>query len=344
MKLFNMATPVVMLVGLLFASVGITDGVLTADGIRLPSQLPWAQPAAQGTLSAAADPQMVAEAGSEAVAEVSGSGQPDSTILNDPYADEQWALQQIQMTQPSIFGTDGAEVLVAVLDTGVARNHEDLEGRVALAVNLTNSPVADDVYGHGTHITGIIAANSNNGTGIAGIAPACRIMSIKVADDRGITDARTMADGIIQAVQQGASVINISAEFFEPSAELEAAIDFAWERGALVVAAAGNRGNQLPVYPAYYENCIAVAASTLDGSLAPLSNYGDWVDVVAPGFNIYSTLPGNSYGYKSGTSFAAAHVSGLAALLFEVTTDTNGNGRVNDEVRAAIESSLCRLN
>ena len=341
-----MVTPVVMLVGLLFASVGITDGVLTADGIRLPNQLSWAQPAAQGTLSAAADPQMVAEAGSEAVAEALGSastGQPDSTILNDPYADEQWALKQVQMTQPSIFGTDGAEVLVAVLDTGVARNHEDLEGRVALAVNLTNSPVADDVYGHGTHIIGIIAANSNNGTGIAGIAPACRIMSIKVADDRGITDARIMADGIIQAVQQGASVINISAEFFEPSAELEAAIDFAWEQGALVVAAAGNRGNQLPVYPAYYENCIAVAASTPDGTLAPLSSYGDWVDVVAPGFNIYSTLPDNSYGYKSGTSFAAAHVSGLAALLFGVITDTNGNGRVNDEVRAAIESSLCRL-
>jgi subtilisin family serine protease len=86
-----------------------------------------------------------------------------------------------------------------------------------------------------------------------------------------------------------------------------------------------------------------MAASTQDGTLAPLSNYGDWVDVVAPGFNIYSTLPDNSYGYKSGTSFAAAHVSGLAALLCGVVTDTNGNGRINDEVRVVIESSLCRL-
>jgi thermitase len=321
MKLFNMATPVVMLVGLLFASVGIADGVLTADGVRLSSHLSWAKPAVQGTLSATGDP----------------------AVLDDPYLNEQRWLEQIQITQPSILSTGGAEVLVAVLDTGVARNHEDLGGRVVHAVNLTGSPVADDVYGHGTHVAGIIAATNNNGTGIAGIAPECRIISIKVADDRGITDAKTMAEGIVHAVELGASVINISAEFFEPATELEAAIDYAWEQGALVVAAAGNRGNQLPVYPAYYERCIAVAASMPDGSLAPLSSYGAWVDVIAPGFDVYSTLPDNGYGHKSGTSFAAAHVSGLAALFFEVATDTNGNGRVNDEVRTVIEDALCEL-
>ena len=338
-----MATPVVMLVGLLFASVGITEGVLTADGLRLSDQLSWAQAGAESTLSAAADQQVMAEAGSEAVAEASSSKystQFNAVTLDDPYIDTQWALKQIKLTQSSAPVTGGAGVLVAVLDTGVSRNHEDLEGRVILTVNLTDSPVADDVYGHGTHIAGIIAASSNNGKGIAGIAPACRIMSIKVADDRGVTSVKAMAEGIIRAVQEGASIINISTEFFEPSAELEAAVDYAWEQGVLVVAAAGNRGSQMPVYPAYFENCIAVAVSTPDGNLAPLSSYGNWVDVVAPGFDIYSTLPGNSYGYKSGTSFAAAHVSGLAALLFEVATDTNGNSRVNDEVRTAIESSL----
>jgi len=338
-----MATPVVMLVGLLFASVGITEGVLTADGLQLPGQLSWAQPGLPSALSAAADQQVLAEAGLEAVTEVSGStstAQPDTVALNDPYIDMQWALGQVRVTRPSNPVTGGAEVLVAVLDTGVAGDHEDLEGRVVLAVNLTDSPVSDDIYGHGTHIAGIIAASSNNGKGIAGMAPSCRVMSIKVADDRGMTSAETMAEGIIRAVHEGASVINISAEFFEPSAELEAAIDYAWEQGVVVVAAAGNQGSQTPVYPAYYENCIAVAASTQDGTLAPLSGYGDWVDVIAPGFDIYSTLPDNSYGYKSGTSFAAAHVSGLAALLFEVTSDTNGNGRINDEVRVAIESSF----
>jgi thermitase len=316
MKLFNMATPVVMLAGLLFASVGIADGVLTADSTQFPGQLSWMQSAVQDTISVAAP----------TVPDASDTG-------------EQWSLSQIQAIQPSVTGIGGDDVVVAVLDTGVSRNHEDLEGRVVLAINLTDSPVVDDVYGHGTHVAGIIAASSNNGIGIAGIAPACRLISIKVADDRGMTSARTMAEGIIRAVQEGASVINISAEFFEPSAELEAAVDYAWQQGALVVAAAGNRGNQTPVYPAYYEHCIAVAASTLEGTLAPLSSYGDWVDVLAPGFEIYSTLPGNSYGYKSGTSFAAAHISGLAALLFEVATDTNGDGRINDEVRAVIESS-----
>jgi thermitase len=120
--------------------------------------------------------------------------------------------------------------------------------------------------------------------------------------------------------------------------ELEKAINYAWAKGVVVVAAAGsNRGMQL-TYPASYENCIAVTATMQDDTLAPLSNYGDWVDVAAPGFDIYSTLPGNNYGYKSGTSFATAYVSGLAALLFDITADINGNGRLNDEIKIAIES------
>jgi thermitase len=140
-------------------------------------------------------------------------------------------------------------------------------------------------------------------------------------------------------VDNGASVINISLELKEPSSELEDAVSYAWSQGALIVAAAGNDGNESPVYPAHYEDSIAVAATRQNDTLAPLSNRGDWVDMAAPGFNIYSTLPDDSYGYKSGTSFAAAYVSAVAALLFSVVTDTNGNGRLNDEVRATIEAS-----
>ena len=147
MKLFNVATPVVMLVGLLFASVGVADGVLTADSAQFPGQLSWTQSAVQDSVTEA------------------------PSVLDASGADEQWSLSQIQTIQPSIVGTGGTGVVVAVLDTGVARNHEDLQGRVVLAINLTDSPVADDVYGHGTHVAGIIAA-INNGKGVTGIAPA----------------------------------------------------------------------------------------------------------------------------------------------------------------------------
>jgi thermitase len=333
MKLFNMASPVVMVVGLLLASAGVTQGVLSADDVSLSGQSAWTQPDTQATMGTG-----VSTAYNDVLDDVS----IDPPVLSgdeDPYLDWQWGLEQLQVTLLSQPGTNGEGVLVAVLDTGVDSDHEDLGGRVVVSMNFTSSPTADDICGHGTHVAGIIAASSNNGIGIAGLAPASCIMSIKVADDEGRTGAKVMAEGIRWAVDNGASVINISAEFFEPSPDLEEAINYAWEQGALVIAAAGNQGNQTPVYPACYENCIAVAASSPDGTLAPLSNYGDWVDVVAPGFEIYSTLPGDSYGYKSGTSFAAAHVSGLAALLYPVTSDTNGNGRVNDEVRAVIEGS-----
>lgn len=258
--------------------------------------------------------------------------------LNDPYISKQWALKRIQA--PTLWqGTTGyRDVIVAILDTGIDQNHEDLKGRVVAKVNFTDSPTPDDIHGHGTHIAGIVAATSNNSIGIAGLAPESRLMNVKVADDKGRCQAAVVARGIIWAVDNGASVINISLELKEPSSELRDAVNYAWSRGAVIVAAAGNDGNELPIYPAYYENSIAVAATRENDKLAPLSNHGGWVDVAAPGFNIYSTLPDDDYGYASGTSFATAYVSGLAAALFSVVADTNGDGKLNDEVRAAIEA------
>lgn len=229
-------------------------------------------------------------------------------------------------------------VIVAVLDTGIDKDHEDLNGVVIAEVNFTDSTTPDDVYGHGTHVTGIIAATNDNDIGIDGIVPDCRLLNVKVADDRGRCRMTSLVQGIYWAVDHSALVINISIEMQEPSSLLQQAIDYAWANGAIVIAAAGNGGCSVPVYPAGYDNCVAVTAVKDNGELAPLANYGDWVNAAAPGYKIYSTLPCDEYGSKYGTSFAAAYVSGLSALLFPLMEDTNGNGRVNDEVRQAIDS------
>jgi thermitase len=276
-------------------------------------------------------------------------GLPDSgaamgqSFLSTEDEKYQWALERIHAL-PSTWRVDsGAPVLVAVLDTGIDKNHEDLSGRVVAEVDLSDSPTAADVYGHGTPIAGIIAADVDNGLGIVGLAPECLLINVKVADDDGRCQLSALAAGIVWAVDYGASVINISIEIRESTPDLVKAINYAWNKGALVIAAAGNDGNSLPVYPAACENCLAVTAIQENGTLAPLANYGDWVDVAAPGMDIYSTLPGNRYGYKHGTSFATAYVSGLAAVLFSLATDTSGDGKLNDEVRRAIEAGCDAL-
>jgi len=329
MRTLKFTFPIFIIVSLLSVSMGIAGDTL-ATSSDIGNQIPVAQA-------------RVPTANGSSLTDSALPAQFEALIPNDPYVGRQWALSQIQIQELWQSANGGSEILVAILDTGIDQDHEDLDGKVVVEANFTDSPTLGDTYGHGTHIAGIIAAYSNNGVGIAGVAPESRLMNVKVADDTGGCQASTVARGIIWAVNNGASVINVSIEFKEPSSELEDAVNYAWSRGVVIIAAAGNEGNESPVYPACYENCIAVAAIRQDDTLAPLSNYGDWIDVAAPGFNIYSTLPDNSYGYKSGTSFASAYVSGLAALLFSMVTDTNGDGKLNDEVRAAIENSCQQI-
>jgi thermitase len=247
---------------------------------------------------------------------------------DDSYPDERWGVSKIEAPQAWQITRGDQSITVAVLDTGINKDNLYLAARVVAEVNFTDSPTSDDLYGHGTHMAGTIAA----------IAPECRLMNVKVADDAGRCKPSVVARGIIWAVDHGAKVINISLAMIA-SSDLAEAVNYAWSQGAIVIAAAGNKGGSEPSYPAYYVNCIAVAGTNENNSLALLSSYGDWVDVAAPGFNIYSELPQNQYGYKTGTSAAGAHVSGAAALVFSVAEDGNGNGAVNDEVRWAIENS-----
>jgi len=252
----------------------------------------------------------------------------DTYSSDDGYLVEGWGVSKIEAPEAWQITRGEPSVIVAVLDTGINKDNPGLADRVVADVNFSDSPTSDDLYGHGTHMAGTIAA----------IAPDGQLMNVKVAGDTGKCEPSVVARGILWAVKHGAKVINMSLAM-TASPDLESAVDYAWNQGAIVVAAAGNKGTSEPSYPAYYVDCIAVAGINENNSLALLSSYGDWVDVAAPGFNIYSELPHNEYGYKTGTSAAAAHVSGVAALVFSVARDVNGDGDVNDEVRWAIENS-----
>ena len=338
MRRRNLLIMLFLAVATLALSVPVAQDALAKDDNRLCS-VPLA-PASAGTddkAYARIEPAEISSPSEDYVTPATDANQAKPLVATELYIKQPPTLSEIEVSWLWQLTTGSHETTVAVLDTGIDQDHEELDGQVIAETNFSNSFTPSDIHGHGTHVAGIIAAK-DNGLGIIGVAPGCLLLNVKVADDTGMCPALALARGIMWAVDSGANVINISIEIREPSPELERAVNYAWSQGCLIIAAAGNHGSESPTYPACYENCLAVAAAGPDNNLAPLSNFGDWVDVIAPGLNIYSTLPDNDYGYKSGTSFACAYVSGIGALLFDVVTDANGNDRLNDEVRAIIES------
>jgi len=265
-------------------------------------------------------------------------------VPNDPYYSNQWALPKIQADYAWNITKGNSSVKIAILDTGIDMGHPDLASKIVSATDFTGSPNSyNDVYGHGTHCAGIAAAITNNSIGTAGTCPGCSLMNVKVISDIGFGQYSSIANGIIWAADNGANVISMSLGGPSPSSAIEDAINYAWNKGVVVVASAGNSGNDAPMYPAYYTNSIAVAATDSNDALAYFSNYGKWVDIAAPGLSIYSTCMYNSYCYRSGTSMACPHVAGLAGLLFATTHDVSGDGRINDEVRFIIEGTSDKI-
>ena len=263
---------------------------------------------------------------------------------SDPYYSNEWGLAKIQASQAWNTTQGSASVKIAILDTGIDQNHPDLAAKIVSNKNYTTSASADDLYGHGTHVAGIAAAITNNGVGVAGVGYNCAIMNVKVLGDTGGGYTSWVASGITWAADNGAKVINMSLGGGSPTSTLQNAINYAWGKGVVVVAAAGNDGVSTPCYPAHYSNCIAVAATGQSDTKASFSNYGTWVDVAAPGVGIYSTLPNHSnviggsgsatYGSLSGTSMATPFVAGLAGLVWATPYGTSASS-----VRSRIEST-----
>jgi len=263
-------------------------------------------------------------------------------IPNDPDFSKQWGMNTIEA--PGAWDTtiSNPEVLIAILDSGIDQNHKDLENKIFDNYNFTDSGTIDDLYGHGTHVAGIAAASTNNNIGVAGVGYESKLMNAKVLGDNGSGYYSWIANGITWAADNGAKVINMSLGGPRKSITLEEAVNYAWQKGVVIVAAAGNSANPSKTYPAYYENCIAVAATDINDVKASFSSYGDWVDVAAPGANIYSTFPNHEYAigkelnydYGNGTSMSVPHVAGIAALVWATNFGTS-----NEAVRGRIETT-----
>jgi thermitase len=255
---------------------------------------------------------------------------------NDPAYDggDQWGLDKIEGPKAWGINTGSDQVIIAVIDSGVDLDHPDLQDKIMAGwdfVNSDNQP--DDDYGHGTHVAGIAAAATNNGLGVAGVSWGARIMPLKVLNSSGNGYMSTVIDGMRYAADHGAQILNLSLGGVISGEEINAlqdAADYAHSRGAVIVAAAGNCGSGCTIggqpyynplmYPASCQNVIGVAATTSTDGWAAFSEHNTYVDLSAPGVNIYSTVPGG-YNYKQGTSMATPFVSGLAALVLSKWPD-----------------------
>ncbi len=304
-----------------------------------------------------------------------GSGNPDSPFdLNKPIGsgildadmdwDEAWSEFSTAAFSPTI---------IAIVDSGIDETHLDLKNKIwkneseiagDRKDNDGNGFIDDtwgwnfskrnnnphDKYGHGTHVSGIAAAVTNNNRGIAGVAfpDNVKIMVVKVLSDSGIGFTSDEAKGIRYAADNGAKVINLSLGSGN-SQTIKDAVDYAWNKGVVLVAAAGNDGNATKTYPASYPNVISVAATDYTDARASFSSYNDEVDVAAPGVNVFSTFPSYKfyigtvngraryYDVGSGTSMSTPQVAGLAGLLF--AQDSNRSNLIGGNliVREIIE-------
>ncbi|MDD9268653.1 S8 family peptidase [Paenibacillus sp. GCM10023248] len=228
----------------------------------------------------------------------------------------QWNLPLIETVQGWQYNRGAKDVIVAVVDTGVDLQHPDLKDQLLSGYNvISGDDKPQDDVGHGTHVTGVISALVNNQLGVAGMTWYNKVLPVKVLDQTGAGSTYSVAQGIIWAADHGAKVMNLSLGNYADSGFLHDAIKYAYDKDVALIAASGNDNTERPGFPAAYPEVFAVAASDSNNNKAPFSNYGDYIDVTAPGVSIASTYPNNQYAALSGTSMASPHVTALAALI-----------------------------
>ncbi|WP_223206060.1 S8 family peptidase [Streptomyces xanthii] len=270
----------------------------------------------------------------------------------DPLRGRQWALDTLRL--PDAWkDTEGDDTVIAVVDSGVDLKHPDLKGRLVGGYDFVDGDKKpQDGFGHGTHVAGIAAAHTDNGIGVAGGAPAAKIMPVRVLGADGSGSNGNITRGIVWAADHGADVINLSLgegplmSNLLQGGILNAAIQHAHDKGAVVVAAAGNDGAATQPYKVQTP-VLVVGASDRDGQPAEFSNFGAQDAVSAPGVGIMSTLPtygvqltekkngevnDSGYGELDGTSMAAPYVAAVAALL-------HGEGKDPDEIMRIIRDT-----
>lgn len=259
------------------------------------------------------------------------------SIPNDGYYSSQWHLPKISAPTAWDISTGSSSVKIAIADTGVDPTHPDLASKLLTGYNFVQGNTdTHDVYGHGTLVAGSAAALSNNSVGVAGVAWSNPIVPLVVADSNGYATYSSLANSITYAADHGIRIINLSFGGTMSSVTLQNAIDYAWNKGTIVFASAGNSANSTPQYPAACNHVVAVTATTSTDSLASFSSYGNWVTVSAPGKSILTTSNGGGYSYASGTSFSAPITAGLGALILSVNPNLTAT-QVVDIIKQGVD-------
>jgi subtilisin family serine protease len=286
-------------------------------------------------------------------------------IPNDPDFELQWYLHNIGQTggtedadidAPEVWDIEmgSSDIVIAIIDSGIDYNHPDLADNIWInedeipdnSIDDDNNGYIDDIrgwnfydnnsdpkdlFGHGTHCAGIAAAVGNNGIGIAGVTWNCKIMPLRETDEVGLDSWPAVIKAFEYAVDNGADIISLSiGGYADIQNIIEDAINYAYDRGVFLCAAAGNDNRDIRLYPAAFENVVAVGGTFHNDERSSFSTYGEWVDIAAPGTYIYSTMPTyhvtmndlfgytETYSYGSGTSYSAPQVAGVAALLLSI--------------------------